>query len=307
MADGAGWFADPSGKINTFRWWDGRAWTRWLSADPSAPDPGPVLLTEPPAPDDPSTRSGHLLAEPVEAPCARPRPADPAVALPAAAAILVGGVLLAIIAVGAIISLTADRPLTGPAVAPPDPTEAPLTVVYDSTTRRLSVQELQVTMPGKPFSCDIEPRTVPGAFTSAFGCTAWVHLDYNPEHDDWVAITGIGILEESLRSGPDLAAITNATFSALAEQSYDLDDVTVKKKQTERLTGVAPDGKAVLVSAEMHVADKELPTTFDRMLVAVFELESGRHAAYFAIRPDDSKKDVVEALRTSAGTVTARK
>jgi hypothetical protein len=41
--------------------------------------------------------------------------------------------------------------------------------------------------------------------------------------------------------------------------------------------------------------------------VAVFELESGRHAAYFAIRPDDSKSDVVQALRISAGTVTARK
>jgi hypothetical protein len=32
----SGWFADPGGKVNTFRWWDGEAWTRWLSADPSA-------------------------------------------------------------------------------------------------------------------------------------------------------------------------------------------------------------------------------------------------------------------------------
>jgi hypothetical protein len=69
-------------------------------------------------------------------------------------------------------------------------------------------------MPDKPFSCDIEPRTVPGALTSAFGCTAWVHFDYNADHDDWVATTGLGVLEESLRSGQDLEAITNATFSA---------------------------------------------------------------------------------------------
>ena len=251
MADAAGWFADPSGKVNTFRRWDGRAWTRWLSADPSAPEPGPVLT-------GPST-SG------------------------------------------------ADRPLTGPAVAPPEPTETPLAVVYDQVTRRLSVQELQATMPDKPFSCDLEPRTVPGAFTSAFECTAWVHFDFNAKHDDWVATTGLGDLEEQLRTGRDLDAIADATFSALAAQSYDLDDVTVKKKQTERLTGVAPDGKAVLVSAEMHVSNKDLPTKYDRMLVAVFELESGRHAAYFAIRPNDSKTDVVEAMHISAATVTARK
>ena len=68
-----------------------------------------------------------------------------------AAAVIVSAVLLATIAVGAIITLTADRPLTGPAVAPPTPTEAALAVTYDRVTRRLSVQELSVTMPNEPF------------------------------------------------------------------------------------------------------------------------------------------------------------
>ena len=325
MADGAGWFADPSGKVSTFRWWDGQTWTRWLSADPAAPDPGPV-------PASPIASSGPMLAEAVQAsrvavdvpppgvPTAYPTPAeeelaayappDPAdrvVGLPAAAAIIVGGVLLAIIAVGAIISLTAVRPLTGPAVDPPAPTEAPLTVTFDSAARRLSAQELRVTMPDKPFSCDLEPRTQPDVFTSTFACTAWVHFDYNAKHEDWVAVTGLGVLEERLRTGQDLKEIAEATFTALAVQSYDPDSTTIKKQRTERLTGVAPDGKAVLVSAEMHVADTDLPTKYDRVLVAVFELESGQHAAYYAIRPNDSKKNVADALRRSAATVSARK
>ena len=328
MADGAGWFADPSGKVDTFRWWDGQAWTRWLSADPGASDPVPV-------PAGPSTSPGRMLAEPVEARSAQslaadlpppdtssgsepppseglaeyapPNPSDRVVGLPAAAAVIIGGVLLAIIAVGAIISLTTDRPLTGPAVAPPTPTETQATVTYDQATRRLSIEELQVTMPGRPFTCDIEPRTEAGVFSSTFSCTGWVHSNYNDKHDDWVAVIGLGVLEERLQTGQDLDAIAKATLAALAASSYDMEKVTISKQRTEPLTAVAPAGKAVLARADMHIADKDLPTTYDRMVVVVFELESGQHAVYYVIRPNDSKDDISDALRQSADTVTARK
>ena len=33
---GAGWYADPSGRPDGFRWWDGDGWTRWLSRDAAA-------------------------------------------------------------------------------------------------------------------------------------------------------------------------------------------------------------------------------------------------------------------------------
>lgn len=41
-----GWYVDPSGLPDTFRWWDGRQWTQALTTDPSAPaptDPAPVV------------------------------------------------------------------------------------------------------------------------------------------------------------------------------------------------------------------------------------------------------------------------
>jgi Protein of unknown function (DUF2510) len=118
VADGSGWFADPSGKINTFRWWDGQRWTRWLSADAAAPDPGPVprraahrqtAVTAEPPPSAEARLAEPTDAQPPPQSFASPDPADRVVGLPAAAAIIVGGILLAIIAVGAIISLTADR------------------------------------------------------------------------------------------------------------------------------------------------------------------------------------------------------
>jgi hypothetical protein len=54
-----GWFADPGGAEGLFRWWDGRAWTRWLSSDAAAPTPPSET---PPAPASEVTPVPH--AEP---------------------------------------------------------------------------------------------------------------------------------------------------------------------------------------------------------------------------------------------------
>lgn len=41
----AGWFPDPGGQDNTWRWWDGKAWTPAVSNDPNAAPPplGPLV------------------------------------------------------------------------------------------------------------------------------------------------------------------------------------------------------------------------------------------------------------------------
>jgi hypothetical protein len=314
VADGAGWFADPSGKLNTFRWWDGQAWTRWLSADPAAPDPGPV-------PSRATASSGPLHTEPAEprratvdvpppeqgTAYAPPDPADRVVRLPAAAAIIVGGVLLAIIAVGAIISVTADRPLTGPAVPPPPPTEAPLTLTYDSVSRAVSAEELKVVLPASPFTCDAGLRIVPDLFTSALSCTAAVHTDYDEKKSDWAANSGVGVLDEQVRSVKDLREMAAQTASGLITRNYTVEDVTIKKVKNVPFPDVAPEGKARVVRAELHVSYPDLPSAYDRMSVAVFELESGEHVAWWALEPNDSPKAVAAALEASAATVTARK
>lgn len=303
VSDGAGWFADPSGKINTFRWWDGAAWTRWLSADPAAPDPGAVLVAEPPAPAPLPADSAPSDDTTAYAP---PDPADRVVRLPAAAAVIVGGVLLAIIAVGAIISLTADRPLTGPAVAPPPPTEAPPAVLFDPASRAVTADELKVVLPVSPFTCDPRPRDVPSLFTSALSCSALVHADYD-DKNDWTATTGVGVLDEDVRSAKDLREMAARTGSGLLRRNYTVEDVTIKKVKNAPFPDVAPDGRARRVTAELHVSYPDLPSDYDRMTVAVFELESGEHVAWWALEPDDSPRAVTEALEASAATVTARK
>lgn len=312
--DGAGWFADPSGKVDTFRWWDGESWTRWLSTERAAPEPGPVPRraapeTGPPAPPDPPPSPEQTLAEPVEAqlPYAPPDPADRVVGIPAAAAILVGGILLAIVAVGAIVSLTADRPLTGPAVAPPPPTEAPLTLTFDSASRSAAADELRAVLPGRPFFCDVGTREMPALFTSALSCNSVVHPDYDDKGSAWAANTGVGVLDDQVRSVKGLREMAARTASGLITRNYTVDDVTIKKVENVPYDDVAPEGKARRVTAELHVSYPDLPSAYDRMTVIVFELESGDHVAWWALEPEDSPKAVTEALEASAATVTARK
>jgi hypothetical protein len=332
VADGPGWFADPSGKIDTFRWWDGRAWTRWLSADPAAADPGPVptgpstgsgrmlqaapatataTLDVPPPDDaaahpapDRATDGRRMLVEPAEAPVPPPDPADHVVGLPAAAAIIVGGVLLAIIAVGAIISLTRDRPLTGPALAPPPPTEAPLAVSYDEATRAVAVEELEAVLPSAPFTCG-SPQEMTGLFDSAVNCGVLVHKDYDEDKHDWGASAGIGLLEAERDSQRDLRELLASAASDVLERNYEVDDITVEKAKN-RLSDVAPDGRARYVTAELHVSYKGLPTEYDAMRVTLVRLAGGRHVVWWGLVPNDSPEAVRSAVAASAESLSAR-
>ena len=53
-----GWYADPAGVAQNFRWWDGATWTRWLSSDPTSTPPriGAVYDVQPAAPAPASGR-----------------------------------------------------------------------------------------------------------------------------------------------------------------------------------------------------------------------------------------------------------
>lgn len=288
VAEGAGWYVDPSGSTDTFRWWDGAAWTRWLSVDATAADPQPTI-----------NEAGSTAYAP-------PDPADRVVRLPAAAAILVGAVLLALIAVGAIITLTADRPLTGPAAAPPPRSEPPLAITYDAATRAASVEELRVVLPAEPFTCDGRSRQLPSVFDAAVTCLATVHPDYDDQRD-WSASAGLGLLPEQPRTETELRERLATSAEAVLRNYYNLDDVTLKKAKNRPFPDVAPPGRARVVTAELHVSYQGLPTEFDAIRIAIFHLASGRYAVWWGLLPDDSPAPVRRALDAAAGSITARK
>ena len=162
-------------------------------------------------------------------------------------------------------------------------------------------------LPASPFTCDPRPRDVPSLFTSMISCNAVVHPDYNDDKNDWTANTGVGVLDEQVRSAKDLRDMAARTGSGLLSRNYTVEDVTIKKVKNVPFPDVAPDGKGRRLTVELHISYPDLPTEYDRMTVAVFELESGEHVAWWALEPDDSPQAVTEALEASAATLTARK
>jgi hypothetical protein len=219
-----------------------------------------------------------MLVEPAGAPVSAPDPADRVVGLPAASAIIVGGLLVAIIAVGAIISLTRDRPLTGPAVAPPPRSETPLAVSYEAATRTTTVEELQVVLPAAPFTCG-SPQEVAGLFDSGVTCGVTVHADYDEDGSDWGASAGIGLLEAERDSEPDLRELLASAASDVLERNYEVDDIPVRKAKN-RPSDVAPEGRARVVTAGLQVSYPGLPTDYDAMRLTIVRLAGGRHVVW---------------------------
>ena len=57
----------------------------------------------------------------------------------------------------------------------------------------------------------------------------------------------------------------------------------------------------------MKVTVKGLATPYDRLVVVVVRLESGRHVAFFSDFPHDGSKAVLQAVSTSLGTVSLQR
>jgi hypothetical protein len=301
-----GWYADPGGKVGTFRWWDGGGWTRWLSRDATAPDPGPEPATDrdPPPATVPTLDWGAPTGDPVSAdhldhqepvPARRPR---------VVAGSILAAALLAVIAGGAVVSLAQDRMPSGPAVAPPAAEAA--TVRYDPDLIRVELEEMTYSPPGEPFSCEATATERYPTFASRHSCFAFVHENYDATGNDWVSTVSLGVAADPLVSPGDLDATAEAVFDSIVKQDYVGDLFTLKKRDKEPLDIGAP-GKTVLLSAEVHFSIKNLPSRYDRLVVVVSQLESGAYGVWYAARADDAPKSMRTTLTNSAATLTARK
>ena len=115
----------------------------------------------------------------------------------------------------------------------------------------------------------------------------------------WVAV-----LDDPLIVPGDLGQTAGKVATTL-QAFYPAGQVTIRKRKLEDLNGIAPPGKSVLLSMELHLSVKDLPTAYDKLLIAVVELADGEYATWFAASPNDAPKDVSKALKSSAATVTA--
>ncbi len=293
----AGWHADPAGTAGTYRWWDGQAWTRWLTHDPAAPAPA-----EGPPPVEPV--AGAAVETGVSATTEPALPAEPLVRLPAAVAIVVGVLVLAVVAVGAVVAASAQRLPSGPAVAPP-PRTAGQAVSYEASTRAMAVGDLRLTLPASPYACDSKPGASLPTFELAIACNAPVHESYDKQDHTWTATLAVGSIPTTLVTAGDLEATGRKVFTITRGQLFSRQTTTVTKVAAQP-TDLGPGGKAMVVSGEVHYRVPGVPSRYDRLLVVVVALPDGTHGAVASSRPNDSGSRVQKALQASLDTIAVR-
>lgn len=294
----AGWFADPRGAEGTWRWWDGRTWTGWLSRDAAAAAPQGVPAE--PAFDDGATEPGPDAAgEPA------PDLGPTRIPLPLAVVVVVGAVILGLITIGAVVWASEPRLSTGPAAAPPEAAQAGPVVAHDGVTRQASVEEMRVVLPSEPYECESGSGPKPPLFTSAATCNALVHENYNAAGDDWSANFGLAVLAPDQVVPDDVVDTAGQVFDRLVDQAYAGQQVTVKNREPAILD-IAERGRSATFVGEVHYDVPGLSSRYDRMVVIVVKLAGGDWAVCFSMRPDDTPKPTLDALNTAIDSLTAK-
>jgi hypothetical protein len=231
---------------------------------------------------------------------------DPTVRLSVAVLVVLATVVVALLVVALVVRLDVDRLPSGPPRDPPPPPPEASTFTVDPT-RTARFEEFSMTLAGTPFVCS-DTATPPAGFTAYVACDHVVHQDYDAAGHDWSAVTGLLLVPDALVAPRDLAATTTSVFDALVPQLYSAHDhPRVSDVSTDVAPGSVPDGRSASRLANVNVREKGLATPYDRLVVVVVQLESGRHVAFFSDFPHDGGKVALQAVAESAKTISARR
>lgn len=291
MTDRPGWYADPSGSPESYRWWDGGNWTRWLSDDPQAPAPAPEL------PADLAAGDAYAQVDHDQ----------PAIRLPFAVGITVGVIILAVVLLGVTVSITSDRLPTGPALDPPPRQDQAAVVLYDQTVPGYLMGRVRMKTPGAPYDCSDYLGQLRSGGDQGFTCSVAVHENY-VKGRNWMADTGFGLVPDELVDPKNLKETSRQVLGQLGLHGYENVKLVNPKFKAEPLTGItdAPD-EAMKVTGTVGFRVPGLPSTSSTITFVVIKLaDSGKHVVFYTDYPNDAPKEVVAASDAALKTLIAR-
>jgi hypothetical protein len=278
-----GWYPDPAGTPELYRWWDGGDWTEAISESPRAPSP---RLHSPARPEDDVVRR-------------QPSRLRSLVALLLCLALFLSatiGLGLAIWQDGPSVQRSVRLPLAGPAA----PTATPDSVGrLDQQTRVATIGSASMTLPDDPYWLSPDPmQTV--VLDMCFLSSAPVHARYDGRHS-WTSAVLFGRLPAAA-PGQELPDRGRAVARQLAQTLFNRHPTRVEKLAT---ADHSVDGNAgVLVTAEVHYAVDRLPSRYDELTVVLVQLDDGSVVAAVSSVPDDSSASVTDLAGRALDSLT---
>lgn len=295
-----GWYPDPAGATDLFRWWDGQAWTDAISESTLAPNP-PRRHT----PDlQPDLQSGDLDSGHSDGGDA-PRKGlswRSVVAL----IVVIALFLSATAGIGLLIwgdpSGNATRLPANGAGTGAGPTAygtAPIGQL-DQSSRTATIGRASMVLPDAPYVLYPDPMPMAGVLDLAFWSEATVHPRYDGRRD-WSAAVLFGQVSSS-RTTADLETQGRLTMERLgraifSQRAVEVKDVSWSDHSVDQNPGV-------LFSATMRYSVPNLPSRFDQVTALLVRLDDGSVVIAAASVPDDADPEVArqaaESLRTLA-------
>lgn len=225
--------------------------------------------------------------------------------LPFAVLAILATVVVALLGVTLVVRADAERLPSGPPRDPPaaPPAASTFTVDPDRTAR---FQEFSVVLAGRPYGCG-DLKDPPRGFDAVEGCSFEVHPNFDASGADWTALTGILLVGDQLVD-PDLGTTTKRVFDTLVDQFYTAEDhPSLDKVSSGGIQLQAPADRYRARFGNVAVDRKGLDTPYDRFVVVVVRLESGRHVAFFSDYPHDGGKPGTQAVAASLSTISLQR
>lgn len=283
-----GWYPDPAGTADHYRWWDGDRWTDHLSASPNAPTPTPLGTPSAVEPDPPRRRS----------------PFRTVVAL----VVIVALFLTAGAGVG--LWLWGGAPNGGPeaggGTSPSRASTAAASPVgprgqLDASSRTATIGPASMVLPDEPYTLHGDPVPVSGVFDVAFLAEAEVHRQYDGDHD-WSAMVGLTALSPDLITGNDLELAGKQTLTKLAKRMYGGHSTKITNAEwSDRSVDGYP---GLELSAQVHYAVDRLPSRYDTVNALLVRLDDGTIVAAVTAVPDGAESDIGRLAAASLNSLT---
>jgi hypothetical protein len=292
-----GWYPDPAGATDLFRWWDGQDWTDAISESTLAPRPPRRL--------------------PPELECGDPEIAQPEGSDPPRRSLTWRSVVALIVVIALFLSATAGiglliwgdssgnaarLPVSG-AGAGTRPTAygtAPIGHL-DQSSRTATIGAASLVLPDTPYVLYPDPMPIDGVLDLVFWSGATVHPRYDGKRN-WSAAVLFGQVSSSLAAG-DLETAGRLTMERLGRTYFDhaaeVTDVSWSDHSVDQNPGL-------LFSATMSYSVPNLPSRFDRVTALLVRLDDGSVVIAAASVPDDAGPELARQAAESLQTLAIR-
>ena len=279
-----GWYPDPSGTPDRYRWWDGQSWTDAVGESANAQPP---RGGEAPGSSTGRGRARRLLVVGLS------------FALFVTAGIGVGLVMWRdSTAVRA--EQQPGKASAGAAGAGPTAAAGPTGQLRPST-RVANIGSASMTLPGRPYELYSDPMKLTGMLDVFFLANAPVHTRYNGTLD-WSAMAGFGAVSPSLSSSTELEETGTAVLRQASARFFGGYPTTLRRVSA---ADQAVDGRpGVLVTAEVHYRIRHLASRFDRVTALLVRLDDGSLVVAITSVPNDAPSQLTTKAEQALESLT---